>query len=268
MRRPSSRPSWPLSPPRTIPSTGRELKPRSTGSWDATGSIGRSTTSRPEAAATGSATRTINGNEGAESTLAFHRAQLSLDAAGAPRRPSPPSGTESTGGRVTTLEERPSGLAAELFVRHPAQSDPDAPRDWPYRVNAVFNPAAALVDGETVLLARVEDRTGISHLTVARSSNGVDGWTIDSEPLLAPEPAPTRQRSGDSKTRVPSGSRSSTGSRSPALRTALPARPSSWRRPPTSPPSSGTASSSAPRTRTPPSCPNASTASGSSSTVP
>ena len=58
--------------------------------------------------------------------------------------------------------------------------------DWPYPVNAVFNPAAAQVDGTTVLLARVEDLTGISHLTVARSANGVDGWTIDPEPLLAP----------------------------------------------------------------------------------
>ena len=37
-----------------------------------------------------------------------------------------------------------------------------------------------------MLLARVEDLTGISHLSVARSANGVDGWTIDPEPLLAP----------------------------------------------------------------------------------
>ena len=34
-------------------------------------------------------------------------------------------------------------------------------------MNAVFNPAAVQVNGETVLLARVEARTGISHLTVA-----------------------------------------------------------------------------------------------------
>jgi predicted GH43/DUF377 family glycosyl hydrolase len=86
---------------------------------------------------------------------------------------------------VTTLEEKTSGLAAELFVRHPGNPILTA-EDWPYRTNAVFNPAAALVDGETALLARVEDRRGISHLTVARSSNGVDGWSIASEPLLAP----------------------------------------------------------------------------------
>ena len=29
--------------------------------------------------------------------------------------------------------------------------------------------------------------SGISHLTVARSANGVDGWSVDAEPLLAPE---------------------------------------------------------------------------------
>jgi len=51
----------------------------------------------------------------------------------------------------------------------------------------VFNPAAAEVDGETVLLARVEDRRGISHLTVARSPNGLDNWSVDPEPLLTPD---------------------------------------------------------------------------------
>src|SRR3954451_674731 len=57
---------------------------------------------------------------------------------------------------------------------------------WPIAVNAVFNPAAVQVGDETVLLARVEDRRGISHLTVARSANGVDGWDVDEEPLLSP----------------------------------------------------------------------------------
>jgi predicted GH43/DUF377 family glycosyl hydrolase len=75
----------------------------------------------------------------------------------------------------------------ELFHRHPANPILTA-ADWPYPVNTVFNPAAAQVDGETVVLARVEGLTGISHLTVARSANGVDGWRIDPEPLLAPEP--------------------------------------------------------------------------------
>jgi predicted GH43/DUF377 family glycosyl hydrolase len=73
----------------------------------------------------------------------------------------------------------------ELFTRHPSNPLLTAD-DWPTPVNVVFNPAAAEVDGETVLLARVEALTGISELTVARSSNGVDGWRIASEPLLAP----------------------------------------------------------------------------------
>lgn len=86
---------------------------------------------------------------------------------------------------MTIVDEKASGLAAELFMRHPDNPILTA-EDWPYRVNAVFNPAAALVDGQTVLLARVEDRTGISHLTVARSPNGVDDWTIAADPFLAP----------------------------------------------------------------------------------
>ena len=75
---------------------------------------------------------------------------------------------------------------AELFDRHSGNPILTA-EDWPYPANAVFNPAAAAVDGETVLLARVEDRRGISHLAVARSANGIDGWAIDPEPLLAPD---------------------------------------------------------------------------------
>ena len=73
----------------------------------------------------------------------------------------------------------------ELFERHPANPILTS-ADWPYPVNAVFNPAAAVVGDETLILARVEDLRGISHLSVARSRNGIDGWTIDPEPLLAP----------------------------------------------------------------------------------
>ena len=73
----------------------------------------------------------------------------------------------------------------ELFHRHPANPILTA-NDWPYPVNAVFNPAAARVNNTTVVLARVEDLTGISHLTAARSANGIDGWAIDPRPLLAP----------------------------------------------------------------------------------
>ena len=56
--------------------------------------------------------------------------------------------------------------------------------DLPYPANSVFNPGAARVDGETVLLLRVEDLRGISHLHVARSRDGVADWRFDPEPLL------------------------------------------------------------------------------------
>lgn len=73
----------------------------------------------------------------------------------------------------------------ELFHRHRANPILTA-EDWPYPVNAVFNPAAAQLGETTVLVARVEDLSGISHLSVARSASGFDGWTIAREPLLAP----------------------------------------------------------------------------------
>ena len=79
-------------------------------------------------------------------------------------------------------------LNYELFTRHP-----DNPilsvRNWPYNANSVFNAAAAGVNGRTLLLVRVEDFRGISHFTVARSSNGITDWDIDKEPTLRPEPA-------------------------------------------------------------------------------
>jgi predicted GH43/DUF377 family glycosyl hydrolase len=39
-----------------------------------------------------------------------------------------------------------------------------------------------------LLLCRVEDRRGHSHLCAARSRNGVDGWEIDAKPTLCADP--------------------------------------------------------------------------------
>ncbi len=62
--------------------------------------------------------------------------------------------------------------------------------DWPYPVNSVFNCGAALLpDGATLLLCRVEDRSGRSHLCAARSRDGFTNWQIDPEPTLLPDPA-------------------------------------------------------------------------------
>ena len=58
------------------------------------------------------------------------------------------------------------------------------PEDWPYPANAVFNPGAAKMNTETLLLVRVEDMRGFSHLTVARSADGFTDWQIDPEPTL------------------------------------------------------------------------------------
>jgi predicted GH43/DUF377 family glycosyl hydrolase len=61
--------------------------------------------------------------------------------------------------------------------------------DWPYPINTVFNAGATkLPDGTTLLLCRVEDRRGISHFCAARSRNGVDGWHIDPQPTMLPDP--------------------------------------------------------------------------------
>ena len=45
-----------------------------------------------------------------------------------------------------------------------------------------------LPDGTTLLLCRVEDRRGHSHLCAARSANGIDNWKIDSQPTLLADP--------------------------------------------------------------------------------
>ena len=60
------------------------------------------------------------------------------------------------------------------------------PERWPYRINAVMNAAATTVGDETLLLCRVEDRRGFSHLTIARSRDGVTNWVVEDRPFLEP----------------------------------------------------------------------------------
>ena len=81
----------------------------------------------------------------------------------------------------------PAIKAWDIFTRHPA--NPIITVDQlPYRANSVFNPGAGLVGGQTLLLLRVEDLRGISHLLAARSSDGVTSWQFDQVPLIQPEP--------------------------------------------------------------------------------
>ncbi len=75
----------------------------------------------------------------------------------------------------------------QLFTRYAGNPIVTA-EQLPYPANTVFNPAAAVVDGETVLLMRVEDMRGISHLAVARSPNGCTDWTFDAQPTFSPMP--------------------------------------------------------------------------------
>lgn len=75
-----------------------------------------------------------------------------------------------------------------LFVRASKNPILTAAR-WPYAAHTVFNAGATLLrDGTTLLLCRVEDRRGHSHLTAARSRNGVDDWLIDPEPTFCADP--------------------------------------------------------------------------------
>jgi predicted GH43/DUF377 family glycosyl hydrolase len=79
-------------------------------------------------------------------------------------------------------------LHLELFKRYEHNPILTA-ADWPYPANSVFNPGATLLqDGTTLLLCRVEDRSGRSHLCAARSANGLDGWKIDDHPTLMFDP--------------------------------------------------------------------------------
>jgi predicted GH43/DUF377 family glycosyl hydrolase len=52
----------------------------------------------------------------------------------------------------------------------------------------VFNAGAVRIKDETILLVRIEDMRGFSHLTIARSKDGKTDWKIDDHPTLKPQP--------------------------------------------------------------------------------
>jgi predicted GH43/DUF377 family glycosyl hydrolase len=91
---------------------------------------------------------------------------------------------------VIALDDMEPSASQEspLFTRYSGNPILSRP-DWPYPINSVFNAGAVkLPDGDTLLLCRVEERTGLSHLCAARSSNGIDGWRIDQHPTLLASP--------------------------------------------------------------------------------
>jgi predicted GH43/DUF377 family glycosyl hydrolase len=79
--------------------------------------------------------------------------------------------------------------AYEVLLRRNESNPILTAAQWPYPANSVFNPGATLLqDGTTLLLCRVEDRRGHSHLCVARSADGVGGWAIDPQPTFRADP--------------------------------------------------------------------------------
>jgi len=85
--------------------------------------------------------------------------------------------------------------AYKLFTRY--QDNPIIrPEDWPYPANAIFNPAAIKLNTETLLLIRVEDMRGFSHLTVARSPDGFTKWQIDKKPTLEADQSSQEEKWG------------------------------------------------------------------------
>jgi predicted GH43/DUF377 family glycosyl hydrolase len=90
---------------------------------------------------------------------------------------------------------------SELFARYEGNPILTA-IDWPYTVNAVFNPGVTRVGGETLLLVRVEDRSGLSHLCIARSADGLEGWTIEADRRLLPEVDSEPERFGIEDPRI------------------------------------------------------------------
>lgn len=85
--------------------------------------------------------------------------------------------------------------AYELFKRYEGNPILTA-TNWPYPANAVMNPAAVKLNTETLLLVRVEDMRGFSHLTVARSADGFTNWQIDPGPTLEADQSSREERWG------------------------------------------------------------------------
>ena len=78
-------------------------------------------------------------------------------------------------------------MARERLLRRYEGNPILTAEDWPQTINAVFNPGVADFEGETLLLVRVEERSGLSHLCVVRSADGFTNWVIEPDRALRPE---------------------------------------------------------------------------------
>jgi len=72
----------------------------------------------------------------------------------------------------------------DLFHRYSANPI-ITPDDMPFRCNTVFNGTPVKVDGEYLLLLRVEGQQGYSFFALARSGDGYN-FTVDAKPALMP----------------------------------------------------------------------------------
>lgn len=69
-------------------------------------------------------------------------------------------------------------------------------------VNSTFNPGAIKYNNKILLLIRVEDMRGFSHLTLARSKDGKTGWDIDKTPTIKPNILRNEERWGVEDPRI------------------------------------------------------------------
>jgi len=89
----------------------------------------------------------------------------------------------------------------ELFTRYEGNPVITAAR-FPRMMNGAFNPGATTFEGETLLLVRVEDRTGRSRLVVARSPDGFSDWSIDLDRGMTPDHNSFEERWGIEDPRI------------------------------------------------------------------
>lgn len=88
---------------------------------------------------------------------------------------------------VPKSSDRKEDSYPELFIRNPSNPIITA-KDLPYPAHTIFNPGATEFENNTLLIARVEDRKGFSHLTKAISKDGVSNWIFDKNPTIEAEP--------------------------------------------------------------------------------
>lgn len=88
--------------------------------------------------------------------------------------------------KTTEKHQGPGGELIKRWSENPILKA----AQWPYPANSVFNAGAVRLQDtrEVLLLARVEDHRGISHLCAARSADGITNWKIDEAPTLLPDP--------------------------------------------------------------------------------